>query len=380
MKRLLLLILLFTPSLALAEVKGIKFVHKHPAALDPLRVPQWSEIWVGEKYVAVGGSRLNRINLFDLDGTLVREFDQPFGVASAVWCGDQLYATSANKGLVMLDEDGSVESVGDVGEVDKVTATPDGKTVFAMNCKFPTLWVLDRDPKTGKLTKTGQVFQADDAALAQFFEIYRRRGIPVPLVKGAERLAKFSTPSDMKVSADGKSLFVSVSEQGVVSFGKDAKGWKLLEALQDNQGGAHTLGLHGSMTVEPVGDNLFVGGVTRLSWFKVDGEKLSHKKFWADDLDKSGGGRYAVLPFIDLVISLEASKNGKYLFVCGQDDGGFTVCKIGDDDLELVGKVNDSPAGTKMLEVALSQDGKRLYAKTNNCQLLAYDLDETFTK
>jgi hypothetical protein len=126
---------------------------------------------------------------------------------------------------------------------------------------------------------------------------------------------------------------------------------------------------------------VFVGGLGRLSWFTFDGEHLSIEKYWCDDGDTSGlPGQQNVVPYIDTVISLASSKNGKYLFVVGDDSGAFTVLKIGDDDLELVGNVNDSPPGTKMLEVQLSKDGSRLYAKTTKSQLLVYDLDATFTK
>src|SRR5687768_5999784 len=45
-------------------------------------------------------------------------------------------------------------------------------------------------------------------------------------------------------------------------------------------------------------------------------------------------------PYVDKVVWLESSKNGKYLFVVNEHDDGFIVLKIGDSDLELVGKVS----------------------------------------
>jgi hypothetical protein len=235
---------------------------------------------------------------------------------------------------------------------------------------------------TGKLTKAKQVFQADGNGILQWKKIYAERGWTLPIEKGAVQVKNWSDPTDMKVSADGNYLFFSLATMGVGVFGRDAAGWKVIETLIDNEGGVlKGYGLHSSRSVEASGKNVFVGGLGRLSWFTFNGKKLSIKKFYVDDSEPPGHTFENVVPYIDTVISLAASKNGKYLFVVGSDGGAFTVLKVGDDDLELVGQVNDSPAGAKMLEVQLSKkDGNRLYAKTTSSQLLVYDLDETFTK
>jgi hypothetical protein len=381
MKRILLLALLLAPSLATAQVKGIKLVSAD-ASPQGAAVPQFSEVAVGEKHVAVfPTARQGRINLFDLDGKLQKQLFDPPVNRSAVWCDEHLYAASGLQGLNVLDKDGVViQNIGGprMNEIFKLAASPDGKTIFVLHHQIATLTFYDRDPKTGKLTRDKQVLQTDNGGIIPWKKLYEGRGLKLPIEKGAVQVKNWPDPSDMKVSADGNFLFFPLLTMGVGVFGKDANGWKVVETLIDNQGGIlQGFGLHLSRSVEPVGKNVFVGGLKRLSWFTFDGKKMSIKKYWVDDSDPAGHDH--VLPFIDTVVSLASSKNGEYLFLVGDEDGAFTVLKIG-DDLELVGKVNDSPPGAKMLEVQMSKDGNRLYAKTTSSQLLVYDLDATFTK
>jgi hypothetical protein len=51
-----------------------------------------------------------------------------------------------------------------------------------------------------------------------------------------------------------------------------------------------------------------------------------------------------------------------------------------EDDLSGVGMLKDSPAGAKTLDVVVSPDGKKPFAKTTTCHLLIYDLHSTFTE
>lgn len=379
MQRLLLLAFLLSPSLAMAQVKGIKLVHVDPTVLTFRQ--NTGQLVVGKDVAVTFPSMMVNggvPHLFHFDGTPIVSLPF-FSVNSAVFAGDHLYLATGAYGLNIVETKDwqTVHNMGGRGmnEIHRIAATPDGGTVFTMNCfPKPKLVIYDRDPKTGKLANT-QVFQPDEAGVAEITKDLPP-GENFTVEKAATRVPNFVSITNMAVSADGKFLFVTNHAVCVLVFGKDSKGWRLVDTVRDNIRGRHRYGLRLPKNVLPVGERVFVGGKKRLSEFTFDGEKLSFTKFWVDDSEPPGH-EYETVPYLDDVQSLAASANGKFLFIAGGDDGGVTVCKIG-DDLQLVGKVNDSPDGTLMLEVATA--GNKLFAKTTNCQLLIYDLDATFTK
>lgn len=381
----LVLSMLIVPSLATAQVPGIKLVNKD-APLEKTEAITSGQIVVGKDLVATFTNETSgRPSLFGFDGSLHTSLPRMLACHSGVFAGEHLYLATGVFGLNALETKSwqTVQNISGprMNGIGKLAATPEGKQVLTMHgWPLPTLTVYDRDAKTGKLTKS-QVFQADDASLAEA-KIAQEKSPPgaidLTIDKKAVRVPNFSHVGNMEVSADGKFLFVVNYAMSVSVFDKDEQGWKYLCTLADNVDGRHRWGLQFCLSALPVGEHVFVGGIRRLAMLDFDGKKLTSKgKFWVDDSEPAGH-QYETVPYLDMVLSLAASPNGKYLFVAAADDGGLTVLKIVKDDLELVGRINDSPAGSKMLEVHCQ--GNRLFAKTTNNPLLIYDLDETFTK
>jgi WD40 repeat protein len=378
----MLLALLLVPSLAAGQVPGVKLVHKDATASPRAQNIQAGRIFVGAKTVGIAPqSTFGRMNFYNFDGTPDMQMLEPRLVGAAVLVDEDVYAATSMFGLNVVRGGEVIQNISGprMNEVVKVAVTPDGKTVVMLQGLLATLSFWDRDPKTGKITKTGQVFQPDDEGIANIRGSYERRGKPVPVEKGAVRLPHFGDPYDMRVSEDGKFIFFVVNSQACVVFGRDGKRWKQVATLRDALDGFHKYGMSINLSLAQHDENVFVGGIRRLTWLTFDGKKLAFKKFWVDDSEPPGH-EYETVPYLDQVTGLAVSKNGKYLFLAGGDDGEVTVLKIGKDDLELVGKTKGAPADDVLIEVELSRDGKHLFANSRKCLLMIYDLDATFTK
>lgn len=392
--RFLVLFVALLPGVALGQVKGIKLVYKD----DALILQQQSnagQLAVGKEVVAsfpdmaakpntvvmgnvTANAAVGRPTLFKFNGTIVSVMDQVVAAHAAVFIDDYLYVATGGFGFNVLKDGETIQNISGprMNDIMRLAATPDGSQVLALHSFAPAaLTVYDRDPKTGKLTK-GQVFQSDEPSMAEAKRSYARMPDRIGKIeKGAVRVPNFGMAQDLKVSPDGKFAAVACYDASVVVFSRD-KQWKVADSVKDNVGGIHKYGVMMSNAVAASNDAVFVGGIKRLSWFTWDG-KLHFKTFYVDDSEPPGH-EFETVPYLDHVSSLAVSENGKYLFVAANDDGAFTVLKIGDDDLELVGRVNDSPDDAKMVEVAVG--GGKLFAKTTKSQLLIYDLDGTFTK
>jgi WD40 repeat protein len=382
MKWFVLMFVALLPVVAAGQVPGVELVYKDATVLAQPQPVQAGQIVVGDKLVGIfHAQNQGRLTFYHFDGSPDAPILDPAFVRCAVAVDQDLYMGTSAYGFNVLRDGAVIQNISGprMNEVDKLAVTPDGRTIVMLQALVPTLSFWDRDPKTGKITKTGQVFQADDAGLVNIKGSYERRGKPVPIEKGAVRVADWGDPYDMRISADGNLIFFPVISQACAVFSRDGKGWKHLATLRDALDGFHKYGMSINMSLAQHGEDVFVGGIKRLAWLKFDGKKLTSKRFFVDDSEPPGH-EYETVPYFDQVTGLTISKNGKYLFSAGGDvGGGITVLKIGKDDLELVGKTKESP-GDVMIEVELSRDGKHLFANSRSCLLMIYDLDATFTK
>lgn len=372
MNRLLLLSLLFLPSLAAAQVEGVSLVFKHDVSVTQ-QSPSVGQLSAGHELVAVYPDQTNkRLELFGFDGTRVPA-PEVVSVNSVAFAGKHLYVGDAD-GIEVFDRAGQkVQSL--TGErLDEMflTAAPDGKTIFGMNGHAPgSITIYARDDQTGKLTQT-QVFQTDEAGLA----LARASKRKLIIDKLAIRVPKFDGLSCM--ATDGKRLFVACSySNSIVVFAKSSKGWQHLQSVTEYIGREKN-GLMMCRSVAFHDGDVFVGGIKRLNRLRIVGEELEPIDWWVDDVDRIVRPDH-VLPCLENAHSLAISKNGKYLFIGSTERPGVTVFKIG-DILEEMGTLKDSPAGAKALDVAVSPDGTKLFSKTTTCHLLIYDLDSRFTE
>lgn len=375
--RLLILTLLLAPSMAAAEIEGISLVFKHDA-LAPLKeaMPGLS---VGSHIVAVYPDVNTNWGLqcFQFDGTKMPA-PQTSAAHSVAFAGEHLYVGN-DAGIEVFDKDGrKIQSLPQGMHRAHLAATPDGRTIFATQNPAPSsLVVFARDETTGKLTQK-QLFQTDDDGL-RLAKVVKRGG-PISIDPAAIRVPLFVGAG--KKCTDEKRLFVACNySHSLAVFVRTGKGWEHIQSLAGSVGGKVTNGMMmcQSVAASAQGD-VFVGGVKSLSWLRLRGERLELVKSWWDDSDAAAVKPDSVLPFLENVQTLALSKNGKFLFLGSPDAAGIVVCKLVDDSLAFLGMLKDSPAGAKTLDVALSQDGKKLFAKTTTCHLLIYDLDESFTE
>jgi DNA-binding beta-propeller fold protein YncE len=373
--RLLVLTFLLLPSMATAQIEGIALAFKHDVPVPPdLARPGLS---IGDSIVAVYPD-VNAnwgLQCFRFDGTKASSL-QTSATHSVAFAGEHLYVGN-EAGIEVFDKDGKkIQSLPQGMNRSYLAATPDGSTVFATQNHAPaSLAVFERDRTTGKLTQA-QLFQTDDTGLT--LAKATKPGVPIPIDRSAVRLPLFDGPAGM--FTDGNRFFVACHySHSIVMFAKSAGRWTHLLSLEETKTGPIRNGIVGcqAVTANEQGD-VFVGGRQRLCWLRLSGENLDSKQWWTDD-SEAGATPEVSWPCVGDVRALAFSKNGEYLFVASTDVEGVSVFEVG-TALKLIGTLKDSPAGAKTWNVAVSHDGKKLFAKTSACSLVIYDLSEKFTR
>ncbi|WP_254508480.1 lactonase family protein [Anatilimnocola floriformis] len=380
-----LLLALLLAGQASGQGNGISLLYRDPQPVKDPAVDS-GQLAVSDGFVTVipaddGGQP----KIFDFEGKLQHDLRIPT-IASAVFAGRHLYLLSRLDGLKVIDTDTwkEVQTVSAPGlsEALRVQATPDGTTIFALRRFAPaSLFVFQRDAATGKLDLQ-QVFQSDESslALARSSAQANPAAVKIRIEKDALRVPSFSIAESLSVTPDSKHLYVVCYTNSLLVFGRDSKGkWGLLDSTEDNLRGHHTMGLMMCRALTPLSDGVIVGGIRRLAWFGFDGQKLQSKNWWVDDGKHPGHGRVE-MPFLDDVTSLTVSQNEKYLFLASKHEANIQVLEITKDELKPYGNIIDAKAGAKMLDVAISPDGTRLFAKSTANKLTIYKLDERFRK
>jgi hypothetical protein len=380
MNRLMLLALLLAPSFAPAQVTGVMLAHQDKTLLTR-QGPTAGQIAVGKDVIAVyPDSSDNRPNLFKFDGSPIRSLR--FDAHAATFAGKELCIANINGMHVLEPQDSrEVDLLEDarLNSTAQLVATANGDTVFARTLgAVQTIEILKRDD-TGKF-KLLQTIAPDEDVLAPLRARYAKAGRADLVVapQGATRVPAMATIYYLAVTPDGTHLFAATSNSLLV-FDKHGKQWRHAQTLAATDRGRLLNGLmRPTCIVLGSEGDVFVGGMKRLSRLNFDGKTITSRKWWIDDTENPAFGAN-VLPFLEHVFSLALSANGKFLFVASKDGAGIAVMDVSDDDEKLFGFVPD-PAGGTPLDVVLSPDGKKLFAKTTKCQLLVYDLDATFTK
>ncbi len=373
------ILLVLLPAIAGAEAPGVKLLYHDAAKLRRDQTPQ-DEFVVGtDRILVLPGGGGAQAQVFNLNGE--RQATLP-GVVSTSGCfvGDHLYLAMGIKGLRTL-------STKDWSEVDalrlpthdygRMAATPDGRSLFVLTRDAPaTLTIYDRDPNSGKLTKS-QVFQPDENGLTAFRHAQKAfPNLRLELDQQAIRLPLFETPTDIVVSPDGERAFIASMAGSVTMLTRADKTWRNTHVRHQDPQTGDIYGVAHAMSLALHDTRLFVGGVRMLGLLDCTDGKLRKDTWWVDDTEAIE--MEPAFPFIDNLVSLAFSKNGRFLFLVSSQSDAIQICRTSGRELEPFATIKEPVGGSKMLQVAVSDDGTRLFARSQQSQLLVYELDGRF--
>jgi len=351
-----------------------------------------ASLFPGESLVGISTqARSSEPRIYTYDGELRKEL--PYNVIwNAEFIDDRLYLVSALDGVICLGTDDWRELTRlRMKQPKRITfsaRSTDGKQIVLARRWVPdAIEFYDRNAETGDLTRT-ELFQPVDELLAEAREMAGDLpGSQFDVDPEAVRLPHLRGIAGMTFNGERNDSFFVYCKRALFAFSYKNGKWQHVDTVWDQNGKVIQNGLMGLAHCVTARENqIFVGATNCLAWYSFDGRELRKVQWWVDD--SAGFQNQPRFPFLDRVFALAISANGRYLFLGAgpteenpnADLSSIHVLEIGTRDLKPVGSIDAGGAGSHVVNVKLSPDGKHLCAQTTDCQLLIYDLDERFWK